>query len=164
MDDAKLLRTAEALDHDLRLIRRALVRAFEADKDRASLTPPQLHAMAILTRPSSVEGLTVTELRAQMGLSQSTVSGIVARLERRGLIRRFADAADRRYTRIAVTEEVKRYMQQDAVAQRLGPLVRALAHASAAERRSMVSGIRALREILTSEDAQEGGERKGHKS
>jgi DNA-binding MarR family transcriptional regulator len=153
MDDEELLRTAEGLDRDLRAIRRALVRTFEADKERISLTPPQLHAMAILTRPPSAGGMTVTQLRAQMGLSQSTVSGIVARLERRGLVHRFADAVDRRTTRIAVTEDVKAYMHQVAATQRLGPLVRALAHASAADRRRIVSGIGRLRELLTNEDA-----------
>jgi MarR family transcriptional regulator, organic hydroperoxide resistance regulator len=157
MDDAELLRTAEMLDDDLRMIRRVLVRTFEADKERISLTPPQLHAMAILTRPSSAKGLTVTELRAQMGLSQSTISGIVARLERRGFVHRSADAADRRATRIAVTEEVKMYMHQVAATQRLGPLVRALAHASAAERQRIMSGIGTLRGLLTNENAREGG-------
>jgi DNA-binding MarR family transcriptional regulator len=146
-----LLRTAEKLDDDLRAIRRALVRGFEADKERASLTPTQLHAMAILTRPLPAEGMSVKELCQEMGLSQSTVSGIVERLERRGFVRRFADPSDRRYTRIAVTEGVKTYMQQDAAARRLRPLARALAHATAAEGERVVSGIETLRELLTRE-------------
>jgi DNA-binding MarR family transcriptional regulator len=153
MDETpELLRTAETLDHDLRAIRRALMHGFETDKERVSLTPPQLHAMAILTRSLPAEGMSVKELRQQMGLSQSTVSGIVERLERRGLVRRFADASDRRYTRIVVTEGVKTYMQQDAVSRRLRPMVRALALATEAERQQIASAIKTLRELLARRD------------
>ena len=146
----ELLRNAETIDQYLRFIRRALLHAFDADKDKVSLTPPQMHAMALLTRSFAAKGTTLKELSEHMGLAQSTVSGIVDRLERQGLVRRFTDAADRRYTHIEVTDGVKAYMQHDAPIRQLSPLVTALQHANEAERKAVLEGITILRRLLMS--------------
>ncbi len=153
--DDELLRDAEVIEQQLRFIRRALQRAFDADKRKVSLTFPQLHAMELLTRSLPTEGVTLKELSEHMGLAHSTVSGIVDRLERQGLVRRLTDASDRRYTRIAVTDAVKAYMQQDEPVRRLSPLVTALQHANEAERKTVLEGLAILRRLLMSMDELE---------
>lgn len=151
--DDKVLRQAEAVDQHLRQIRRALVQAFEADKLAAGLTVPQMHAMAMLAQ-SQREGpnpLTVRELSERMGLAQSTVSGLVERLERKRFVRRLADPADRRCTRVMLTDAVKSYLEQTAPWRRLSPLIAALQQATDGERQTVVEGIAILCRLLAGE-------------
>ena len=123
-EDEELLRDAQLIEQQVSFIRRTLLRAFDPDKRRIALTSAQMHALAALIQEP--KGMTLKELCERMGLAQSTVSGIVERLERKRLVRRLKDPADRRRTRIEVTEQVKTYMQQDEPLRRLGPLVLAL--------------------------------------
>ncbi len=51
------------------------------------------------------EPLTAGELMGQLGLSQSTIAGILMRLERKGLLARQADDKDARRSRIYLTEK-----------------------------------------------------------
>jgi MarR family transcriptional regulator, organic hydroperoxide resistance regulator len=90
-----------------------------------------------------------------MGLAQSTVSGIVERLERKRLVRRLKDPADRRRTRIEVTEQVKTYIQQDEPLRRLGPLVLALQQVTADERHTVLAGLALLQQLLQRENSPE---------
>jgi DNA-binding MarR family transcriptional regulator len=48
-----------------------------------------------------------------MGLAHSTVSGIVTRPERRGLLQRSARSDDRRFVRVALTRPVSEWIGQD---------------------------------------------------
>lgn len=50
------------------------------------------------------EPLTAGELMGQLGLSQSTIAGILMRLEKKGLLARQADDKDARRSRIYLTE------------------------------------------------------------
>lgn len=146
--DEELLRDAETIEQHLRFIRQAMRRFIEADKHRVSLTAPQLHALAVLTRPAHADGLTLKQLSEHMGLAHSTVSGIVDRLERQGLVRRLTNPTDRRSTRLDVTEQVKAYMQESFPRQRLGPLMTALQHASEIERKAVLEGLTTLRHLF----------------
>ena len=50
-------------------------------------------------------GLSLSDLSEKMGLAHSTVSEIVGRLERDGVLRRTTRPEDRRYAQIEVTDE-----------------------------------------------------------
>lgn len=95
-----LFKEAQTIDRLLQVIRRETRRPIDSEISRTSLTAPQLQAMMILTQPEHLNGITLKELTRAVGLSQSTVSGIVERLERAGLVQRKADKSDRRFTRI----------------------------------------------------------------
>jgi len=144
--DEELLRDAQLIEQQVSFIRRTLLRAFDPDKRRISLTSPQMQALAILTQAPQTEGMALKELSELMGLAQSTVSGIAERLEQK----RLTDPADRRRTRIEVTERVKIYMQQDEPLRRLGPLVLALQQATDDERQTMLEGLALLQRLLLS--------------
>lgn len=142
-DPALLAETEEILAH-LRALRRDLLRNPFADAAGSGLTGPQVTVMACLVGAGP---LTLTGLSQQLGISHSTASGIVDRLQARGLVRRTPDTEDRRRTRIIVTEDVTRYVR-DLEEGPSGRLAAALANASPAQRRAIREGLRLLRELL----------------
>ncbi len=151
--DEELPREAETIDHHLRLIRRALLRGFEADRRRAGLTATQTLAMTILAQAldENQDGLTIRELHDRMGLAQSTVSSLVERLERKQLVRRVMDLQDRRCTRVVLMDAVKAYLEQTGPMTRLSPLISALQQATGEERRTIVEGLAILHRLVGSE-------------
>jgi DNA-binding MarR family transcriptional regulator len=101
--------------------------------------------MAIIFRS---DGVSLKELSEQLGLAHSTVSGIVDRLARRGLVKRQTGEKDRRLTKIAVADQVRKYMRDQWPSLELNPLTQALRAATPAEREQVVRGVRTLRRLL----------------
>jgi DNA-binding MarR family transcriptional regulator len=92
---------ATAIVVGLRRIVRAL-ELYSADVRRDyGLTAPQLWALKTLARTGPV---TTGELAQALLVHQSSTSLLVARLERRGLVRRTRQRHDRRFVRIDLTE------------------------------------------------------------
>ncbi len=96
---------AREIDRHLRAVRQVLRQPVEAEFARGGLTGPQRSVMQALFHS---EGMRLKDLSRQVGLAHSTVSGIVDRLEKRGVVRRLPDSDDRRFSRIAVTDAVRR--------------------------------------------------------
>lgn len=145
--NAKLMSEAEELASGVQALRRLLLRSFEPDIARSGLTVPQMNALEELSRE---DGLSLKELSGRMGLSHSTVSGIVDRLRQRGLVGRAPDPKDRRYSRIFLSEGVKDYVRAEVPSRRLGPILKALELASGEEREQILGGIGTLRRLLES--------------
>ena len=70
------------------------------------LTPSEINALGNLGRHDS--GLTVSELGAAVGSRPATLTGVLDRLERRGLIARRARPGDRRSVLVELTPEGSR--------------------------------------------------------
>jgi DNA-binding MarR family transcriptional regulator len=89
---------------------RVALRAFQRGNERAArgagLTP-QWYLLLLLVKGSEQgnEQATVRELARRMQLAQSTVTELVNRAERVGLVRRTASNLDGRVTHVALTEE-----------------------------------------------------------
>lgn len=66
---------------------------------------PSAESLAVLRHLTRSGPLTVSEAAGHFERSQSATSEILARLERRGLIERFADERDRRRTLIWLTKQ-----------------------------------------------------------
>lgn len=143
--DESLAQAAEEIDTTVRVLHRLLRRPFDADIAGSELTVPQVSALEELAKE---DGLSLKELSHRMALSHSTVSGIIDRLERRELVRRVPNEQDRRYSRIMLAENVRRYIRNAVPQRRLGPLLAALGRASADERREVLSGLRTLKRLL----------------
>lgn len=79
--------------------------ALEARLAKHGLTPPQ---WAILARLWEEDALPMSEVGAILNIDKPTTSGIVDRLERKELVRRARDSADRRVVRICLTEKGRR--------------------------------------------------------
>jgi DNA-binding MarR family transcriptional regulator len=140
-----LTRMAEVIDRDLRAIRERIRRPLEAAVARGNLTGPQQSVMHALVQS---DGMSLKELSAHLGLAHSTVSGIVDRLQERGLVERRTGETDRRVTRIGVTRQVREFVRDTIPALLIHPLEEALARATAAQRGAIVEGLRTLRELL----------------
>jgi DNA-binding MarR family transcriptional regulator len=128
----------------LGVLRRELRSDPTDDIVRSGLTGPQIACMAHLIRRGPA-GL--TELSRALGLSHSTMSGIVDRLEARDLVKRLPDDTDGRRRTISVTAKVERYLQ--VIEQ--GPVGRvraALEGAGPSERRAIAQALRLLRDLL----------------
>jgi DNA-binding MarR family transcriptional regulator len=138
------VREAEAILAAVRTLWRDLVRNPYADAEEFGMTGPQMTVMACLV---SRGPLTLTDLSRTLGMSHSSASGIVDRLQARGLVRRTEDARDRRRSPIAVTGAVTRYVRELEEGP-AGRLVRVLEKAAPAERAAMQKGLALLCELL----------------
>ena len=86
----QLLRTADTLWNASRVF-----------FDRWELSPSQFNVLNLLS--SEPDGLSQTELSRQLIMHRSNVTGLVDRLEKRGLVARHDVAADRRAYRVVLT-------------------------------------------------------------
>ena len=144
--EPEMTRIAREVEDHLSAVRQILRQPVEAEFARGNLTAPQRSVMQALFH---ADGLTLKDLSRRVGLAHSTVSGIVDRLERRGLAERRANLTDRRATMIIVTQEVRDYMRDTFPAVTLDPVLAALRRATPAERHTIVEGLRVLRRLVT---------------
>jgi DNA-binding MarR family transcriptional regulator len=144
--DSALRQQAEEILATVRFLWRDLLRNPFADAEQHGITGPQITVMACLDGKGP---MTLTELSRSLGMSHSSASGIVDRLQARGLLRRTEDAADRRRTSIEVTEAVQRYVRELEVGPS-GRLVEALGNATPAQRAAIKKGLQLLCRLLGS--------------
>lgn len=76
---------------------------------RYGLTVPQL---TILSEIANHDSVSVTELARFISLSQATVTDILNRLEKRGLVERTRDSIDRRRVMIRITDQCREILSQ----------------------------------------------------
>jgi MarR family transcriptional regulator, organic hydroperoxide resistance regulator len=103
------------------------------------LSPPQAHALKVLEpdRP-----LAMRELAATLHCDASNITGIVDRLEARGLVERRVARTDRRVKTLVVTPEGTRLRQR--LLERLSEPPPAIARLSPAEQRQLRDLLRRL--------------------
>ncbi len=70
----------------------------------SGITPPQGMVLGILSQKNKIK---VTELSSKLGLSNSTVSGIVDRLEKQEMVERVRSEKDRRVVYVSMTPNFK---------------------------------------------------------
>ena len=143
--DPELVKMAQEIDRNLRELRRLLRKPVETEFARGQLTAPQRSVMQILFHSN---GLSLKELSQQVGLAHSTVSGIVDRLQERGMVERQRDEKDGRLSRVAVSKMVRDYMRNTLPAIEIHPLLEALQQAKPAERKAILKGLRTLRRVV----------------
>jgi len=143
--ETELRQLAMELERHLSAIRQAIRRPVEAEFAKGGLTGPQRSVMQVLVKS---EGLSLKELTDQVGLAHSTVSGIVDRLEKRGLVVRQPNPNDRRHTRITASDVVREFLQRTYPALAAHPLFDVLRAAKKSERTAVVTGIRTLRSLI----------------
>jgi MarR family transcriptional regulator, organic hydroperoxide resistance regulator len=136
---------AQEIALDLRELARAMRRPIEEEAAHAGITLPQQNVMQVLIRS---DGLSLKELSKQVGLAHATVSGIVDRLEKRGMVVRRPNTDDRRFTKIMISDAVRRNMPGRLRTLTIDPLQKALRRATPAERRLIRAGLRALSRVL----------------
>lgn len=89
------------LIHDVSRLRRS---AFDRCLKPLSVTRSQWWVLAYLSRE---DGMTQSQLAEELDLGKVAVGGLIDRLEKAGLVRREADAADRRVNRVFLEPKSK---------------------------------------------------------
>lgn len=143
--DSELAGLVERMDRELSAIRRALRKPLEAEVAKGELTAPQMSVMrAVVQKP----GINLKDLSKDVHLAHSTVSGIVDRLERRGMVQRRADVKDGRVSSVFPTDAVNSWLREQMPKLSHQPLAAALERATEQERAEMERALRRLRELL----------------
>jgi DNA-binding MarR family transcriptional regulator len=140
-----LHKLAREVDQHLGIIRQRLREPLETEFARGGLTAPQRMVMQALVQ---ADGLSLKQLSAQVSLAHSTVSGIVDRLQARGLVLRGRDEADGRATVIAPSAEVRDFLSNRMPELAISPLTKALRGASKSEQATVLRGLRKLRALI----------------
>jgi DNA-binding MarR family transcriptional regulator len=143
--DEPLLKLAQEIDQHLNVIRQRLRAPLEAEFASGNLTGPQRIVMQALVQS---DGLSLKQLSTQVSLAHSTVSGIVDRLQARGMVDRRRDEADGRATVIAVSSAVRNFLSHRMPELVISPLIEALSGASTTEKAAVVRGLRKLRALI----------------
>jgi MarR family transcriptional regulator, organic hydroperoxide resistance regulator len=126
-------------------LRRHVLRRSRAELARSGLTGNQLNLVSLLGRSGP---RTLGELSQELELSQSTVSGMVDRLQARGVVERTTSADDRRVTRVSLTEALSRQARALVDSGPGARLVEVLAAATPEERQTMYDGLALFRQCL----------------
>lgn len=132
-------------------VARLMRRRFEEEGSSYGLTLPQWRALAEIYRGP---GIAQVSLASTLDVDQMTVSGIVSRLEKRGLIERYPDPNDSRAKLAKLTPAGTELVTR---AKNVGRALyeNALAGLSPAERDAMTKGLRCIRDNLNSMPAPE---------
>jgi len=133
------------MDQHLNVIRQRLREPLETEFARGNLTGPQRMVMHALVLS---QGLSLKQLSAQVSLAHSTVSGIVDRLQARGMVIRRRDESDGRASVIAPSSEVRDFLANRMPELAITPLAEALRAASDTERVTILRGLRKLRALV----------------
>src|SRR6202035_1623320 len=137
------------MERDLSAIHHAMRKALKAEVAKGDLTGPQTAVMRIVV---SKPGVSLRDLSREVSLSHSTVSGIIDRLQKQGMVERAADEADGRIVRVRPTAAVKIWIERQLPQLKVGPLQGALQRADPEEREALAKAIARLRKLLSAAD------------
>jgi DNA-binding MarR family transcriptional regulator len=141
----ELARMAQEIDEHLRRVRRVLRQPLETEFARGGLTGPQRSVMQAVVHGN---GMSLKDLSRSVGLAHSTVSGIVDRLVKKGLLARQSDKKDRRLSLIVPSRQVRDYVRNKLPALTIHPLQEALRRTRPDERAAILDGLRTLRRAV----------------
>jgi DNA-binding MarR family transcriptional regulator len=142
---AELRALAQNTERQFNVIQRSMRQRLQAEFARGNLTGPQRLVMSALVR---TQGLSLKQLSEAVSLAHSTVSGIVDRLVKQGLIERQMHPTDRRITLLVASYAVREFLDTRMPELALHPLLEALRHASPTELRSITKGLDTLVQLL----------------
>jgi DNA-binding MarR family transcriptional regulator len=143
--DRQINSLAEQLEQDLRSIRKAMRQPLEIEAARGELTGPQTMVMREVVRN---EGINLRDLSKTVSLAHSTVSGIVDRLEKRGMIERRPDPKDGRVSCIFPAAVVREFVRDRIPELNRGPLLRAMSRVPVSEGAAIADAVGRLRKLL----------------
>lgn len=115
---------------------------------KRNLTFPQTMALALLHEEGPMP---ISSLASATGSANSTISGVVDRLERAGLIRRVRSEQDRRVIYVATTEKFEQLYTETA-SNVLGSFSSLIGKLSADELAQVEAGLQILERALDSKE------------
>ena len=124
-----------------RSLRRHLVKGSRAELARSGLTAAQVSVISLLGTQGAT---TLGELSRELELSHSTVSGIIDRLQAKGLVDRRTSQNDRRYVEISLAKHIASQAPSLGDDGPIGRLEATLSAASSDERQIIKDGLALL--------------------
>jgi DNA-binding MarR family transcriptional regulator len=149
MPSTELRALAQHTERQLGVIQRRMRQGLQSEFARGHLTGPQRLVMSALVRS---QGLSLKQLSEAVSLAHSTVSGIVDRLEKQGLIVRQTPSSDRRVTLLVASSAVRKFLETRMPELTLHPLLQALREATPSERQAITNGFDTLTRLLLAQD------------
>lgn len=140
-----MLTEAEFVRRTVRSLHRHFERRIQDQAVKAGFTLPQVR---VVRRVVAQPGITVTRLAQLLEISQSTASGIVARLVAKGIIERRPDAADGRSAGLWPTAPVDTFMAGERMEFVNGPAAELLGRLGPEDRDTVLTAMHALAEQL----------------
>ena len=128
-------------------VNRSLKHKFHHLIQDSELTFPQLSVISMLEKYGEQK---VSELSEKMGLSDSTVSGILDRLEQKGIIRRERTKDDRRVVKISLTKKSQKFFN-DFRQKKEEYFTQLLKRLSDQEIKDIIKGLEILNRVVTNE-------------
>jgi MarR family transcriptional regulator, organic hydroperoxide resistance regulator len=114
------------------------------------LTPPQIMVAGLLCNKKSMK---ISEISEKINLSNSTVSGIVDRLEKIQAVKRVRDEKDRRVVRVELTEEFEK-INVDFYGKIKSYFEDLLSDCSEEDSKKIVDGLETLKGVLQKENSE----------
>lgn len=130
----------------------AFQRASDANIRRMGLTPPQFDIVVTL---GNTPGMSFKELGSRTLITKGTLTGVVDRLQARGLVERHASQTDGRSTRVRLTDEGERVFRE-VFEPHLAFLAPAFESLPECGRKELEKRLRQLREALEKRNDEPG--------
>lgn len=130
----------------------AFQRVSDAHIRRRGLTPPQFDIVVTL---GNTEGMTFKDLGTRTLITKGTLTGVVDRLEARGLVERMASPTDGRSTLVRLTAQGDRVFRE-VFEPHLAFLAPAFESLPAGGRNELEKRLRQLREALEKQSDESG--------
>jgi MarR family transcriptional regulator, organic hydroperoxide resistance regulator len=129
-----------------KILKKSMYKTFE----HSALTMPQTMVIGTLIKSGEMK---ITELSKKVNLSNSTISGIVDRLEKQGLVERIRSEEDRRTVYVKITEKVEEYHK--GIHRKLEESFTELLSAGTSEdMNKIIEGLETLKRVLNNRDSQ----------
>lgn len=145
--DPDLEQDVHEIEYLLRQVALAVKKRGRQILGRFEITPPQFDALLVVSRHP---GLTMGELCNRLYLASSTVTDLVDRMEKAGLVTRERDANDRRVVRLRPTERGQELIQEVLRARR-AYLAGVLEQIDREERARLVTALQHLHRLMSSD-------------
>ena len=126
------------------LFRKSTMKVF----DHSGITAPQGMVIRILSKEKTLK---ITELSSKLGLPNSTVSGIVDRLEKLGMIERIRSEKDRRVVHVSISPKFKD-MHKNFHKQIEDKIEATMNRGTPEEMDKIVEGLETLKKLLSSRE------------
>lgn len=137
----KSAQVASLFQEVMALYRNSMTRAF----GHSGITPPQGMVLRLLSKEGPIK---LTELSSKMSLSNSTVSGIVDRLEKQGIVERTRSNQDRRVVYIAISPEFKERHKRSYHLEFEKKMEHVMNQSSAEDLEKIFTGLNTLKKLL----------------
>lgn len=147
MSDSTLQRDVEQIEYLLRKVASAFKKRGREILGGFDITPPQFDALLVISRQ---DNLTMGDLCAHLYLASSTVTDLVDRMEKGGLVLRERDAEDRRVIRLRITPRGRALIDQ-VLRARHAYLAGILERVHPGDRAAVIAALQRLHRLMAPE-------------